>query len=262
VKLTADNLSFGYPGKTVGSQVSLTLDAGEAVCVLGPNGGGKTTLFRTLLGLLSPHAGEVRLEDKPLAQWSRVGLARSIAYVPQAHESLFAFTVEEVVLMGRTAHVGLFGSPSSEDRKMTGEAIEALGLAHLAEAVYTRISGGERQLTLIARAIAQGAQLIVLDEPTASLDFGNRARVLEMLAGIAERGLGVLFSTHHPDEAYACADRVLMLKAGKIIESGPSDAVINAHNLQTLYGVPVEIAEMREGAGRACLPVIRRSRAC
>lgn len=256
MKLTAENLSYGYPGKTVGRDVNLSLGAGEALCVLGPNGGGKTTLFRTLLGLLPAHAGQVSLDGKPLRTWSRNELARRLAYVPQAHEGMFAFTVEEVVLMGRTAHVGLFASPSAEDRARALEAIETLGLGHLAREVYTRISGGERQLTLIARAIAQGAGIIVLDEPTASLDFGNRARVLDMLAGLAARGLGVLFSTHHPDEAFACADRVLMLRSGSIITAGPAREVITAENLQALYGVPVAVGDLPEG--RACLPVLRR----
>ena len=254
--LAAENLSYGYPGKCIGSEVNLSLGAGEALCVLGPNGGGKTTLFRTLLGLLPAQRGMVLLDGKPLQTWSRNALARRLAYVPQAHEGMFAFTVEEVVLMGRTAHVGLFASPSAEDRAKACAAIETLGLGQLAHEVYTRISGGERQLTLIARAIAQGAGVIVLDEPTASLDFGNRARVLEMLASLAARGLGVLFSTHHPDEAFACADRVLMLRNGRIITAGPASEVITAENLQSLYGVPVAVGDLPEG--RACLPVLRR----
>jgi iron complex transport system ATP-binding protein len=250
--LAAENLSFGYPGKCVGTEVNLSLGAGEALCVLGPNGGGKTTLFRTLLGLLPAQHGTVLLNGKPLQTWSRNELARRLAYVPQAHEGMFAFTVEEVVLMGRTAHVGLFASPSAEDRAKAFAAIETLGLGHLAHEVYTRVSGGERQLT---RAIAQGAGIIVLDEPTASLDFGNRARVLEMLASLAARGLGVLFSTHHPDEAFACADRVLMLRNGRIVTAGPAREVITAENLQALYGVPVAVGDLPEG--RACLPVLR-----
>ncbi len=259
MKLVADNLAYGYPGKTVGGEVNFSIATGEALCVLGPNGGGKTTLFRTLLGLLPSHAGRVLLDGKPIHRWPRAELARHLAYVPQAHDSQFAFTVEEVVLMGRNAHVGIFSSPSAADYDKAREAIERLGLTDLSQAIYTRISGGERQLTLIARALAQGAQLIVLDEPTANLDLANRARVLEMLAEIAAQGLGVLFSTHHPDEAFVCADKVLMLRAGAIITSGPPVLAITAENLQALYGIPVEIAELADGKGRVCVPVIRRS---
>lgn len=160
--------------------------------------------------------------------------------------------------MGRTARVGLFASPSIADREQAHQAIAALGLTPLTHNIYTRISGGERQLTLIARALAQGARILVLDEPTASLDFGNRARVLEMLARIAASGIGVLFSTHHPDEAFACAQRVIMLRQGRVIEIGKPEQVITAAHLESLYGVPVEVMDLPGGRGRACLPVIHR----
>ncbi|MGH8750190.1 MAG: ABC transporter ATP-binding protein [Burkholderiales bacterium] len=255
MQLCAENLSYGYAQRTIGEGLSFSLDAGEALCVLGPNGSGKTTLFRTLLGLLRAKAGSILLDGKQLAYWPRPELAQALAYVPQAHEGVFAFTVEEIVLMGRTAHLGLFASPSAADREKAQAAIAQLGLEHLTHNIYTRISGGERQLTLIARALAQGARLMVLDEPTASLDFGNRARVLEILARIAASGIGVLFSTHHPDEAFACAQRVMMLREGRMIAMGKPGEVISAAHLETLYGVPVQVVDVP--GGRACLPVIR-----
>ena len=255
MQLIAENLSYGYPQRVIGEGLSFSLSAGEALCVLGPNGSGKTTLFRTLLGLLRAKAGRILLDGRELAKWPRAELAQALAYVPQAHEGAFAFTVEEIVLMGRTAHVGLFASPSVQDREKAHAAIATLGLTHLTHNIYTRISGGERQLTLIARALAQGARLIVLDEPTASLDFGNRARVLEMLSRIAASGIGVVFSTHHPDEAFACAQRVMMLREGRVIGTGKPSEVITASHLETLYGVPVEVVDLP--GGRACLPVIR-----
>jgi iron complex transport system ATP-binding protein len=255
MRLIAENLTYGYPKRAIGSGLSLSLSSGDSLCVLGPNGSGKTTLFRTLLGLLRAKEGRVLLDGKELADWPRAQLAQALAYVPQAHEDTFAFTVEEIVLMGRTAHVGLFASPSAQDREKAHDAIAILGLTHLTHSIYTRISGGERQLTLIARALAQGANLIVLDEPTASLDFGNRARVLAMLSRIASSGIGIVFSTHHPDEAFACAQRVMMLREGRVIGSGKPDEVITASHLESLYGVPVEVVEV--AGGRACLPIIR-----
>jgi iron complex transport system ATP-binding protein len=258
MQLNAENLAYGYPQRVIGEDVSFALSASDVLCVLGPNGSGKTTLFRTLLGLLPTKAGRVLLAGKDLAKWPRAKLAQVLAYVPQAHDGVFAFTVEEIVLMGRTARVGLFASPSIADREQAHQAIAALGLTPLTHNIYTRISGGERQLTLIARALAQGARILVLDEPTASLDFGNRARVLEMLARIAASGIGVLFSTHHPDEAFACAQRVIMLRQGRVIEIGKPEQVITAAHLESLYGVPVEVMDLPGGRGRACLPVIHR----
>ncbi|HUL41779.1 MAG TPA: ABC transporter ATP-binding protein [Burkholderiales bacterium] len=255
MRLIAENLTYGYPKRAIGSGLSLSLSSGDSLCVLGPNGSGKTTLFRTLLGLLRAKGGRVLLDGKELADWPRAQLAQALAYVPQAHEDTFAFTVEEIVLMGRTAHVGLFASPSAQDREKAHDAIAILGLTHLTHSIYTRISGGERQLTLIARALAQGANLIVLDEPTASLDFGNRARVLAMLSRIASSGIGIVFSTHHPDEAFVCAQRVMMLREGHVIGSGKPHEVITASHLESLYGVPVEVVEVP--GGRACLPIIR-----
>ena len=256
MQLIAENLTYGYPQREIGSGLSFSLGSGEALCVLGPNGSGKTTLFRTLLGLLRAKQGRVLLDGKELGEWPRAELAQALAYVPQAHEGAFAYTVEEIVLMGRTAHVGLFASPSMQDRDKAHAAIATLGLTHLTHSIYTRISGGERQLTLIARALAQGANLIVLDEPTASLDFGNRARVLEMLWRISRNGIGVVFSTHHPDEAFACAQRVMMLHDGRVVGTGEPGEVITESNLESLYGVPVEVVDLP--GGRACLPVIRR----
>ncbi|MEX0638797.1 MAG: ABC transporter ATP-binding protein, partial [Burkholderiales bacterium] len=164
VMLEARGLGYGYPGRAVGRGLDLALGAGEVLCVLGPNGGGKTTLFRTLLGLLAAQAGEVRLEGQGLAALGRGEVARRVGYVPQGHVAQFAFTVRDVVLMGRTAHIGLFAAPGAADRAAAERAIETLGIGELAERVLTELSGGERQLAMIARALAQGARALVLDE--------------------------------------------------------------------------------------------------
>jgi iron complex transport system ATP-binding protein len=258
MQLEARDLAFGHPGRTLGRGLSFALAAGEVLAVLGPNGGGKTTLFRTLLGLLTAHGGDILLDGRPLQDWDRRGLARTLGYVPQQHAGYFNFTVREAVLMGRTAHVGLFATPSAADRAATNEAIEALGIGQLADRIYTRISGGERQLALIARALAQGPRLLVMDEPTASLDFGNQARVLHRIQELAMRGIGVLFSTHDPDQAFACADRVMLLKEGMLALGGPEEA-INTENLQRLYGVHVDVVALPPPlAGRVCVPRLAR----
>ena len=259
MSLEARDLAFGYPGHPVGRGASLYLAAGEVMCLLGPNGSGKTTLFRTLLGLLPAQGGEVLLDGAAVSGRRRAEIARAVSYVPQAHAAFFPYSVREVVLMGRTAHLGVFASPSQRDRDLAAAAIGRMGLSALAESIYTRISGGERQLTLIARALAQEARLVVMDEPTANLDFGNQVRVLEHVQRLAGEGIGVLLSTHDPDHAFLCADRVVLLRAGAIIGIGPPESVVTEKALHALYGVTVRIADVEHPAGgrrRVCLPAL------
>ena len=155
MRLDVSDLAFGYPGHDVGREVTLALEGGEVLCLLGPNGGGKTTLFKTILRLLAPRHGRVAVDGEPIADWSRGRLARIFGYVPQAQLGVFPFTVAEIALMGRTAHIGPFATPSRGDRAVAEEMLATLGIHHLASRSYTEISGGERQLTLIARALAQ-----------------------------------------------------------------------------------------------------------
>jgi iron complex transport system ATP-binding protein len=258
LKLEARNLAFGYRGHPVGRDVSLSLEAGEVMCLLGPNGSGKTTLFKTLLGLLPTQGGQVLMDGTDLRSHKRDEVARMVSYVPQAHAAFFPFTVREVVLMGRTAHLGVFSSPSRHDHDVAMAALERLGLGHLAESVYTRISGGERQLTLVARALAQEAGIVVMDEPTANLDFGNQVRVMEHVQDLARLGIGVLLSTHDPDQAFVCADRVAMLHDGRLERFGPPSEVITSDSLRQIYGVEVVVAEIPAGEGRqrqVCIPL-------
>jgi iron complex transport system ATP-binding protein len=254
--LAADKLAFGFPGRTVGRDVSFTLTAGEVLCVLGPNGGGKTTLFRTLLGLLEPHGGQIRLDGQPFEQFSRTEIARRIGYVPQGHSAYFAFTVREFVLMGRTAHLGVFSTPSKKDREVAARALESLGIAQLADKPVTEISGGERQLALVARALAQEPKLLVLDEPTASLDFGNQVRVLQRIGALAGSGIAILFSSHDPDHAFLCAQRALLLAEGRVLEIGAPRDVIRPDTLERMYRVSVQVLPLPGGA-HTCLPAVR-----
>jgi len=241
--LEVRDLSFGYPHHPVGGGVTLRIEPGEVLALLGPNGAGKTTLFRTILGWLPPFAGAVVVAGEPIASWSRTRLARLLGYVPQAHAGFFAFSVLDVVLMGRTAHLRVFGVPSRRDREIALEALDVLGIAPLAARVYTELSGGERQLVLVARALAQEPRLLVMDEPTASLDFGNQIRVLDEIADLGRRGIAVLMSTHHPDHARRVAGRVALLKGGRIVGEGAPEALLSVEQLARLYDVdPARIA--------------------
>jgi iron complex transport system ATP-binding protein len=261
MSLAVEHLVFGYPGKQIGQDVSFALAAGEILCLLGPNGGGKTTLFRTALGLLPPQGGRVTLDGADIATRSRTEMAQTIGYVPQAQSGYFPFAVRDIVLMGRTARLGLFATPSAHDRRAAEQALATLGVAHLADQAYTRISGGERQLVLIARALAQEPKFLVMDEPTASLDFGNQLRVLDRIRSLAGGGIGVLLSTHDPDHAFLIANRVAMLHAGRLARLGPPEEAITTESLELLYGVDVRIVELGldpEGrTRRVCIPALQ-----
>jgi iron complex transport system ATP-binding protein len=251
--LGVESLAFGFPGRTIGRGVSFELGAGEVMCVLGPNGGGKTTLFRTVLGLLEKHSGSIRLEGRSIESLSRTEVAKRIGYVPQGHSAYFGYAVRDFVLMGRTAHLGIFSSPTTRDHDVAGRVLASLGIAHLAERPVTEVSGGERQLALVARALAQEPRLLVLDEPTASLDFGNQVRVLERIAALARTGIAILFASHDPDHAFLCAQRALLLAEGRVLESGAPRDVIRPDTLHRMYGVTVEVLPLR-GGGHTCLP--------
>lgn len=252
--LAAEHLSTGYGARRVGRDIDIKIRAGEVLCLLGPNGCGKTTLFKTLLGLIPAQAGRVTFEGEDIAQWPRKRLARTIAYVPQAHAAFFPFLVSDVVLMGRAARVGLFEQPGAADREAAAGAMASLGVGHLASRVYSELSGGERQLVLIARALAQEPKVLVMDEPTASLDLGNETRVLERVGALKARGLAVVLSTHDPDHAFVAATEVALMAEGAILALGPPETTITPERLKRLYGVDVSVVFVPELGRRVVAP--------
>lgn len=251
-RLELADVSCGYKGVPVLEHVSMRLAAGEVCCVLGPNGVGKTTLFRSVLGSLPLIGGHVLLDGKDAASFTAGQLARKVAYVPQAHTPPFPFTVLDVVEMGRTAHLGLLAAPSHADRELALEALNTLGIAQLSNKLYTQISGGERQMVLIARALVQQAGVLVMDEPAASLDFGNQTELLAYVRQLADAGYSVLMTTHSPDHVFRCADTVLAVHGGGSYEFGPVDDVMTEACLSGLYNIELEI--VGHGARRVVIP--------
>jgi iron complex transport system ATP-binding protein len=239
--LDVADLAFGFPGRRIGAGVTFALQPGTTLAVLGGNGAGKTTLLRTVLGLLPPLAGVVRIDGEPVGSMSPPARARRLAYVPQQHAPPFSFTVEHVVLMGRIARAPAFARPGPGDRAAARDALRRLGIDALATRAVTELSGGERQLVLIARALAQGAPMLVLDEPTASLDYGNRVRVLRELDRLRGDGLSIVFSTHEPDHALVHADRALLLAGGAPLACDAAAVALTAENVSRLYGLRVEL---------------------
>jgi iron complex transport system ATP-binding protein len=252
--LSTRSLAIGYPARLLARDISFTLNAGEAVAILGPNGSGKTTLFRTLLGLLPACGGSVHLGDQPIAQLTPPEIARVVAYVPQVATGFFAFSVIEVVEMARAAHLAWYAAPGPRDRAIARQALDELGMSAFADREFAELSGGERQLVMIARALASEAKILLLDEPTASLDFGNQFLILDEIARLKSRGVSVLFTTHNPDHALRIADRTLTLSREGEVAIGPTRERLTAATLAALYGLPIELIAGPHGPVTALPP--------
>ena len=240
VVLSARDLRIGYGNKTIADSISFELEAAEVLCLLGPNGSGKSTLFKTVLGLVPALAGQISVLNQPLARWSRRQLARQMAYVPQQSASLFSFTALDMVLMGRSAYTGLFSTPSKNDMEKAWSCLEHLGIEHLAERLFPQLSGGEQQLVLLARALAQEPKALILDEPTSSLDFGNQILLIEQVQQLKKQGLAIFLCTHQPEHAMRMADKALLLAKGKVFAQGAVHEVLSINNLATMYGLSDE----------------------
>ena len=251
--LDVDQVTYGYAHKPVLRKISVSVASGEIVSLLGPNGSGKTTLLKLLLGIYQPQSGRVLLDGCPVATIAPRQLARRIAYVPQVHRLSFGYRVLDVVLMGRMPHKPFFFRYSQADEQIALEALKRLSISHLKDRPYTEVSGGERQLILIARALAQGADIFIMDEPVNGLDYGNQIRLLARIADLARSGYTFIKSTHFPDHALWISDRVVMLKEGRVIADGRTTEVINSTNLFQLYNTRVDVLGLN-GGGRICVP--------
>jgi iron complex transport system ATP-binding protein len=256
--LNAQHLRFGYsPDQTVLHDVSLRLNTGEILYILGKNGGGKTTLLSCLAGLIRPISGEIKLNQEPLEQYASAARAKKIGMIPQMHTPVFAYTVSEMVTMGRAPHLHWLESPSIADRAIVDEAMEQVGIFELRDRPYTKISGGERQLVLIARGLAQKCEILLMDEPTAHLDLSNQHRVLEIVQQLSQQGLSFIISSHSPNDALTYADKVLLLSDGWVTDYGTPETMLTEPLLSSVYGIQTEVIYKQENDGltpRAVVP--------
>ncbi len=254
MRLAAWGLSYAYvPGIPVLRDLSYEVESGLATFILGANGSGKTTLLECLCGVRRPTRGEALLDRIPVEQLTPRQRARALAYVPQVHEPVFAYTVLEVVLMGRTPHLRFLARPRPADRDQAIAALEAAGLADLRDRPYTRISGGEQRLALLARGLAQGADILLLDEPDAHLDPSFQHRVLDRVRGLTAQGRTAVITSHAPNNALLYGDRVLFLADGRRIAAGSPRAVLTQETLEQAYGMRFTLIEDPAGR-RAVLP--------
>lgn len=254
MSLEVRDLSFGYDSRLVLKNLSFTAEYGQLLSVLGPNGVGKSTLFRCILGLLKPKSGECSIDGNSTVGLNAKELSQLIAYIPQSHYPTFNFSVFDMVLMGTTAQISAASVPGKRQIALADEALERLGIAHLKNRGYTNISGGERQLVLIARALVQQAKILIMDEPSANLDYGNRTRVMQTVRTLTKEGYAIIQSTHDPDQAFLYSDRVLAVYDGQVLSCGTPKEVINSELISKLYGVDVEISSLHDDRVRVCIP--------
>jgi len=250
---------LGYNGRAILHGIDLEIVAGDIVCLLGQNGAGKTTLFRTMLGFIRPVYGSVMLAGREVSSLSARQIARMVSYVPQSYVMPFPYKVSDVVLFGRSVHLGLFASPGSRDRKIAAECLDLLGMGHLFSRPFNELSGGERQMVIIARSLAQEARFMILDEPASNLDYGNQVRVIRKIRELAGRSIGILMATHHPDHAFMAASRVAVLSGGTLSHNGSPEAMLTPETLRHVYGVEVDVFDTPpngHASRRVCAPVV------
>lgn len=255
--IVAENVSFSYrKGKNenkVLDGVSFSAGQGELVAVLGANGVGKSTLFKCILGILSGYTGSIKIDGDEASKLSAGELAKKVAYIPQIHYPSFSYSVQDMVLMGSSNRISAMSSPGRAELNDVQKALEQLGIERLAERDFSTLSGGEQQLVLMARALVQNAKIWILDEPVASLDFGNRIMVQEQLKKLSGEGFTILMSTHDPEQSYIYADKIVAMKDGRVLVADSPQKVITNEIIRQLYGVNVDVESLKNDTMRVCV---------
>jgi len=243
--LVLKDVGFGYTEETaVLDSLSLQIAPARITAILGPNGAGKTTLLNTILGYLKPQTGEVLLDGQSITHYSKRQLSQIIGLVPQAEHFPFNFTAFEYILLGRTPYMGVFNMPREADYQAAGEIVDLLKIGHLKNRPVEELSGGEQQLVLLARALAQEPKILLLDEPTTHLDLGNTAVILNALKDLAREKVTVVFTTHDPQAAVYCADQLVLMKKGIVLSAGSLDEILTSGSLTQLYDVGIQVKKV------------------
>lgn len=245
--IRVDDLSFSYDSRQVLRNVSFSAEKGDLLAVLGPNGVGKSTLFRCILGILKGYSGRIAVDDRDIRDLSRREMAGRMSYIPQNFGTSFAYSVLDTVLMGTTHELGTFSSPKASQVRRAKEALEQVGISKLEGRMFNQLSGGEQQMVMIARALSQQAELLLMDEPTVSLDYGNREKVLSMLKNLTRQGYAVILSTHDPQHALSYCNKVLALYEGTAAAFGDTEKVLTEDLLRKLYEIPAVIVDTDYG---------------
>ena len=253
--LEIKNVSFSYDGyENTFEGINLSVEKGDVVCILGPNGCGKTTLIKCINKLLELKEGAVYINGNDIKQIDQKEIARNIGYIPQGHVSTFAFTVLDVVLMGRAPHLDFFEPLGENDYKTAENALKKFGLYKLKDKAYTTLSGGEQQLVFFARVIAQEPRILILDEPTSHLDFGNQMKILEVISKLANEGMSVIMTSHFPDHAFISSNKVAIMKDRKFLDIGKPEDIITEENMEKAYGIQVKIFDIGKNR-KICVPL-------
>lgn len=256
MNLSVHSLYFSYDTAPLLRDIHFSLDTGSFVCVLGKNGAGKSTLFQCILNLQKNYTGRISLDGQDVKIFKEKELAKSIAYIPQLHKQSFAFSVFDTVLMGTAASLSPFSTPKEKQKETAMEALRIMGIEKYASRSFSHLSGGEQQMVLIARALAQKAPILIMDEPCSNLDYGNQIRLLKKLKQLSALGYLVLLSTHNPEHAFLFADKVLVLHEGNAIALGKPQEVLTASLLEEIYNVPIHLYTSSDIPQPICIPKI------
>ena len=260
--LEVKDLAYAYHknGREVFHDVNIQLEAGEVLTILGPNGAGKSTLLNCLANLLTPIRGQILLDGKSHAEMSLREVAKILGYVPQNHAATYSYKVRDFVVMGRSPHLGMLEKPGPKDYAIADEVIRELGIEKYADKAYTEISGGERQQALIARAITQEPKILMFDEPSNHLDFGNQLRTVSKIKDLSKRGYAIVMTTHMPDHAIMLGGKTAILNRQGTLICGKTEEIINDENLRDIYQVDVRVVDVAEAGGKVCVYANSRSR--
>ncbi len=246
-EIVLENVGYEIEGRWLVRNVNVSLKAGNFISLIGPNGSGKTTLLRLMTGLLTPGEGEVKLNNKQLNEYTRREIAQNITFVPQDTHIDFAFTVKEVVTMGRHPHLGKFGRETAKDREAVNEALERADVADLSNRYATELSGGERQRVIIARSLATEADVLLLDEPTANLDIAHAIDVLELCRKLANEGKTVCIALHDINASARYSNEVILMNKGEIISQGLTENVLKEDTLNEVFQVCSDRTQSADG---------------